>query len=295
MDRIRAMQAYVRLVEKSSFSAVAKELHVKQSTVSKWLKALEEELGAQLIERTTRRQRVTDAGQRFYERALVILELYEEASQEAASTETALRGRLRVSVPAVFGRRHVLPAVPPFLEAHPEVELELVFSDRYVDLVEEGVDVAVRVGRPVDSSFRATLLAEAGRRLVASPAYLDLHGRPETPKDLERHRCLVHRLSVGDAWDIQRGNTRHRVRVRGRFAANQSEALCAMAEAGFGVAMLADWLVEGAVASGGLEVLLPDCTLPPAPVRAVFPPGRRMTRRTRAWVDHVRDAMCLVR
>jgi DNA-binding transcriptional LysR family regulator len=285
------MQAFVRLVEAGSFSAAATELRVKQSTVSKWVAALEEEFGAQLVERTTRSQRVTEPGQRFYERARELLAAYEEAASELQERAPEPRGLLRVSVPTVFGRLFIVPHVARFMRRYLEVEVELVFSDRYVNLVEEGIDVAIRVGLPADSTFRARKLGETRRHLVASPGYLKQHPAPRAPKDLKEHSCLLHTgLRIGDIWSFQRAGKAFQAPVRGRFAANNSEAVMVMARAGIGIALLAQWLVEEDLRSGRLVSLLPDYAPPPAPVQAILPPGKYVHPRVRAFIDFLADA-----
>jgi len=282
------MHAYVRLVERGSFTAVAQELRVRQSTVSKWIAALEEELGAQLVERTTRALRVTEPGELFYERAKAILGAYEDATAELVASEPAIRGRLRVSLPVVFGRLFVVPELPALLRRHPSLEVELVFSDRYVSLAREGIDVALRVGTPEPSSLRARTLGATGRRLVASPGYVKRRGSPRRPADLGEHECLLHSgLTTGDVWRFRRGQRSHRAKVEGRFAANHSDALRAMARAGLGVALLATWLVDADLRRGRLVELLPGYDAPTAPVQALMPPTRFVHPRVRAFVDHL--------
>lgn len=292
MDRLAAMHAFVRLVEVGRFSAVAEELRVKQSTVSKWLAALEEELGAQLVERTTRSQRVTERGRLFYQRAKDMLATYDETAAELASRDGELRGRLRINAPVVFGRLFVAPHVARFLRRHRALEIELVLDDRYVNLVEEGFDVAFRTGIPADSTLRARKLAEPPRRLVASPGYVEAASPLRKPADLARHACLLHTgLQTRQTWVFRREGRAYHVPVRGRFSANNSEALLLMARSGLGVALLASWLVDADVRAGRLTVLLPGYELPPAPVQALLPPGRHVHPRVRAFLDHMAAAL----
>lgn len=290
MDRLIALQAYVRLVEVGNFSRVADEMRVQQSTISKWLSALETEIGVKLLDRTTRRQRVTDAGQRFYEHARDVITRYEEALADIQQQAPQLSGRLRVSVPAVFGHRYILPHLPAFLDAHPNVELEMKFSDRYVNLVEEGVDLVIRVGLPVPSSFIGRRLGGTPRRLVASPGYLAQAPALSRPADLASHRCLLHTGRSQVIWTFHHNDTQQRVSVRGRFAADSSEALRVAACADQGVALLADWLVRADLDAGRLVLLLGTWTLPPAPIRAVTPPGRARHPRVRAFLTHLVEA-----
>ncbi len=294
MDRIDAMNAFVRVVDTGSFSRAAEALRIEQSTVSKRVAALEEELGRTLIQRTTRQQQVTDAGRLFYARAVELLALYDATTTEL-TRDTALSGHLTASVPVVFGQRFVVPFVARFLKRHPEIDLELRFSDRYVNLLDDNVDVAIRVGTPADSSFRARTIAEAGRVLVASPGYLARRGTPKRPEQLADHACLRHTGLPASTWTFERRGAPVRARVHGRFTADHSEALLALARAGFGLALLADWLVAEDVKKGRLVALFGAKGSPyrttPAPVQAVFPPTRSgapraaVHPRVRAFVD----------
>jgi len=292
MDHFDALRAYVRLVELGSFTDVAKEEQVTQPTVSKWIAALEDELGVQLLDRTTRRVRVTAAGEAFHQRALEVLGAWEEAVGATRGQHAKAEGRLRVSVPVVFGERFVAPLLSSFLSEHPAIELDLRFSDRYVDLVSEGVDVAVRVGRPVDSSYRARLLAETPRRLVASPAFLERHAPPENLAALGELPCLLHtELGSFQSWELKKGEGHTiAVTVQGRVSANHSATLAKLAIAGHGVALLASWLVDDAIADGRLVRLLPDYEPPPAPIQALMASTRHVPS-VRAFVEHLAEGL----
>ncbi|HFE44195.1 MAG TPA: LysR family transcriptional regulator [Nannocystis exedens] len=289
MNQLTTLRAYSRLVELESFTGVAKELRVKQSTVSKWIAALEEDLGVRLVDRTTRSIRITEAGQLFYRRASAIVSDYEDAVGEVREEATALRGRIRMSVPVVFGQRFIVPAITDFLMEHEQIELELIFGDRYVSLVEEGYDLAIRVGIPVDSALRSHWLGDGRRYLVAAPSYVRRYGSPREPRDLENHECLIHtERSTWVAWTFKRGKKSQQVRVSGRVSANHSESTLHMTRAGLGVALLASWFVEPDLKSGRLVALLPDHELPSAPVRALTPPGRLLASRVRSLIEHIR-------
>lgn len=276
------MRLFLRLAERRSFSAAARDLRIKQSTASKWVAALEAELGVTLVERTTRSLHLTDAGQRFSARAVEVLAGFDDLQRELSERNPEPSGRVRISLPVVFGRLYVLPALSTFLERHPRVEAELVLNDRYVNLVEEGFNLAVRVGIPTDTSARGRKLADSRRCLVASPAYLRKHGRPKTPADLVRHQCLVH----GDTPGIWRFGEKQ-TPVRGRLAANNSEAVLHLARRGLGLALLADWLVSADLRRKRLVELLPDFQPPPAPIYALTPPGRYTPATVRALVEHL--------
>lgn len=286
MDRLQAMHAYVRVIELGSFSRAGVELRVRQSTISKWIAALEDQLDATLIERTSRSQRPTEAGQRFYARCKDILASYATAEAELHERAPDLRGRLRVSVPVVFGRLHVVPHLPSFVRRHPELELELSFDDRYVQLLDDGFDVLLRVGAPVDSSLRARTLARTRRCLVAAPRYLREAGTPDNPRALRDHECLVHTAGAGQ-WAFTRAGKTHRVQVGGRVRADHSEATLALARAGLGIALLASWLVGPDLARGRLVAVLPEYQAPTAPIQALLPPTREVHPRVRAFLDHL--------
>ena len=280
------MRAFVRLVELGTFSAVADDLRIKQSTVSKWIAALEEEVGVPLVTRTTRRLRVTEAGDRFYIRAKDILDAYEDATATLQSEARTLHGRLRVSLPVVFGSLFVVPWIPAFLKAHPKLELTLSFDDRYADLIEEELDVIVRVGLAVDSSLKARTLGQSVRRLVASPAYLKEHGVPSTAEDLATHGAVRHSSALrGEPWVFRRDGESIRVPVHARLYANNSHALVTAAVAGLGVALLADWVVDPYIERGELVPILAEYETPPAPIQALMAPGRMRHPRVKAFVD----------
>ncbi len=292
MDHFEALRAYVRLVELGSFTAVAKEQQVTQPTVSKWVAALEDELGVQLLDRTTRGVRVTPAGEAFQQRALEVLGAWEEAVGATRGQHAKAQGRLRVSVPVVFGDRFIAPLMPSFLSEHPGVELDLRFSDRYVDLVSDGVDVAIRVGRPVDSSYRARVLADTPRRLVASPAFVESHGAPDSLGALAELPCLLHSgLGTQQSWELAKDGATRSVSVQGRISANHSATLAKLAVAGHGVALLASWLVDDALADGRLVRLLPDHEPPRAPIQALMASTRHVPSRVRAFVDHLAEGL----
>ena len=286
------MRAFVRLVELGTFSAVADDLRIKQSTVSKWVAALEDEVGVQLLTRTTRSVRVTEAGQQFYGRAKEILEAYEDATARLQTRAPELSGRLRVSLPVVFGTLFISPWIPRFLSEHPKLELDLTFDDRYANLMDEDLDVLIRVGVAVDSSLKARTLGRSTRRVVASPAYVDEFGVPKTPQDLDAHWVVRHSSALrNEPWIFRKNRQTLRVPVRARLFANNSLALMEAAKAGVGVALLADWLVDPDIAAGHLVTLLDDFRAPPAPIQALMAPGRVSHPRVRAFVDGVASAL----
>ncbi len=286
MDTMLAFRSFVRLVDLGSFTAVADELGVKQSTVSKWLANLEERFGCRLIHRTTRAQAPTEAGARFYERAIAVLSAFDETVSAMQHEDQQVRGRLRLSLPVVFGRLFVVPIVTAFARKHPEVSISMHFSDHYSGLVGEGIDLAVRVGVPVDSTLLSHTLAETSRLVVASPGYLRRCGTPSTPEALVAHECLQHSVpGTPKVWTFRKGKKSKSVQVRGRVSADNSEVTRALARSGLGICMLATWLVAGDVRSGRLVSLLDSWTTPTAPIRALTPPGRQVPPHVRSFIE----------
>jgi DNA-binding transcriptional LysR family regulator len=293
MDRIDAMRLFLRLAERRSFSAAAKDLRIKQSTASKWVAELEGQLDVGLVDRTTRSVALTEAGRRFLTHCTNVLAAFDDLNHEMRQRDPEPSGRLRLSVPVVFGRLFAVPSIVAFLQKHRKVEAEIVLNDRYVNLVEEGFDLAVRVGIPADTSARGHKLADCRRYLVASPAYLEAHGRPRFPKDLRDHDCLIHGdASAAATWRFGRERGAEvPVSVRGRAAANSSEAVLLLARGGLGIALLADWLVRDDLKKKRLVPLLEDFPAPGAPVYALIPPGRYTTPTVRALSRHLAAAL----
>lgn len=282
MDYLAAMQAFVRSVDLGSFSRAAAEGGVKVSTVSRYVSALEEDLSAALLNRSTRSLHLTEAGRLFYERAAQILADVEDARSATTSLNARPQGLLRINIPSAFGRRHVMAHMPDFLAAYPDIRLDATLTDATVDLIETGTDVAVRIGALVDSALVARKLAPQRRILVASHGYLDTRALPCEPGDLADHECLLFALQPTGAWYYRTadrsGGDPLEVAVRGRLRANDSEALRDAALSGLGIALLPMWLVGADIREHGLVRLLPDYEwlIAPGPERAS---GRCIRRR----------------
>lgn len=287
MDRLVAIEAFVRVAECGSFSQAAQKLSLSKSVVSRQVGALEAQLGARLLHRTTRALTLTEAGRSYLERAARILADLEEADASVGQLEAAPRGRLRVNAPMTFGFLHLAPAVPEFLARYPEVELDMTMNDRFVDLVEEGFDVAVRIGKLEDSSLVARRLAPIRRTVSAAPEYLAERGTPVSPDDLKHHECLYNsNLGRQQEWRFVTPDGRPwPVQVRGRLRANNGDALRAAALKGFGLVLLPSFIVGGDFQSGALVSVLDDFLAQDSAVHAVYPHARHLSPKVRAFVD----------
>lgn len=286
MDRLDDMIAFIRVVEARSFTAAAGRLGLSKSVVSRRITELENRLGARLLNRTTRRLSLTEVGQAFYERCVRIVAEVEEAEQAVASLQAEPRGTLRINAPMSFGMLHLAPAISAFLERHPAIEIDMDLNDRFVDLIEEGYDLAVRIGRLRDSSLIARRLAPNRRVVVGSPAYFARRGRPQTPDELTRHNCLIYtNASVADQWQFRVGGVVRSVRVSGTLRANNGEILREAALAGLGLALLPTFMIAGPLRRGALETVLGDCVVSESAVHAVYPQSRHLSSKVRTFVD----------
>ena len=278
---------FAKVVELRSFAAAASELALSRATVSKAVSRLEERLGARLFNRTSRRLALTDAGQKLSERAARLLADGEAAENEALAQSVAPRGLVRLAVPMTFGVKEVAPILPAFLEAYPDVAVDLHLDDAVVDLIGEGFDAGLRIGSLPDSSLIARRLCPMPRYTVASPEYLRRHGRPTHPMHLARHRCLGYAyLSTAGAWHYTNAaGEQASVRPTGRLRVNNGEALMPALLAGLGIADLPDFIVGGAVASGEVEVILKGWKQTESAVHLVMPPGGPRPARVEALAD----------
>lgn len=287
MDKFEGMAAFVRIVETGSITGAAQRLGIAKSAVSRRIRDLEAQLGAQLLHRTTRTVTLTDTGRGFYERAVRILADLREAEVAVSQAHAAVRGRLRVALPLSFGLEHLSPAIAELAQAHPDVELDLDFNDRVVDLVHEGFDAAVRIGQLPDSTLIARPLAPIRSLVCGSPAYLAANGTPATPQDLAQHRALVY-SSVPEptVWRyLDPASAEGGVKVSARLRSNNGDFIRDAAIAGQGLAMLPSFIVYRAVADGRLLPLLTDHTWPLVHAYVVYPPTRHLSRRVRVFVD----------
>ena len=291
MDRFEDLQTFAAIVETGSFTAAAERLGANKSGVSRRVSALEERLGVQLIRRTTRRLNLTDTGRSFYERAVGILADLDEAEAAVAQAHGELRGRLRVALPLSFGLRHMGEPIDRFNKLHPRVCFDLDLSDRRVDLFEEGIDVALRIGKLRDSSLIARRLFEAHTVVAASPEYLEKNGTPQSPQALADHACLVYsNLAEPDrcSWYDERGNLQ-RVQVRVAMSANNGDMLSQAAADGLGIVMQPTFIAHDRIRDGALVPILTDFEWPKTTAWAVYPPTRHLSYRVREFIDFLVD------
>ncbi len=286
MDRFVLMQCYVRAVETGSFSAVARELATSQPTVSKNIAALEAHLGVRLLHRSTRKMALTSEGERYYAECRRILDAMAEA-EAGVRGEQAVAGLLRISCPPALARHRVMPLVQPFTLQHPGVQIELLFSTRDGNLIEEGIDVAFRLGALADSSYRARLIGTYALCCVASPAYLARRGTPATPAELMQHNCV---LLLGSRAGAEWNFAGERIRPQGNFRADDPEGLRVAALTGLGVVVAPTWLFAEELHDGRLSCLLAAWPIEAVPVHLVYPDKRYLPLRARAFIDFVAQA-----
>jgi DNA-binding transcriptional LysR family regulator len=287
MDRVFSLQLFIRVVETGSFSRAAEEFGITQPTVTKALAATEKRLGARLLHRSTRGVTPTEVGQRYYERCLSIARDIDEAENVAALVQSELGGTMRISTSVAFGRRVLVPLVLRYMRLHPKVVVDLSFDDRYVDLVEQGVDVALRMGRLADSTLGARYLGINPWLMVASKEYLHMRGVPRKAGDLSAHDCLIYSSVQGDArWSLTLPNGNERsVPVKGHLRSNSLSAVLAAATAGLGLAIL-PWYVAGpSVVGGQVQQVLDDHRLPTQDLHAVFPSPKLVPAKVSQFID----------
>ena len=283
MDKLRAMQVFVQIVEAGSLTGAAAVLGMSGPAVVRSLAALERAIGVRLLQRTTRRSSLSDEGREYYERCKRVLAAVDEADTSMSARRSEPHGRLRITAPATYGRMHVAPIVNAFIAKYPAVEVDLLLLDRVVDLIEEGLDAAVRIGELPDSTLVARALGETRRVVCAAPAYLRRAGIPKTPADLQAHRCIVFSgLAAANEWAF--GAKRQRVAVRPVLRTNQVDAALDACIRGLGCGQFLSYQVEAALREGRLKRLLKEYEPPPLPIHIVYPHARPSSN-VRAFID----------
>jgi DNA-binding transcriptional LysR family regulator len=291
-DRLAAMEMFVRVVEAGSFSAAASQLGIGQPAVSKTIAQLEERLGVQLLVRTTRSLAVTDAGRRFYDNAKGVIG-GADAAERVARGVGELSGTLRISAAICFSRIHVMPRLPEFLAQHPTVDIEMIVNDRFVNLAEERMDLALRTGRLTDASLTARKIGQARVRVMASASYWKAHGVPARPEDLLTHECVILQRDgrLIDEWVFRKDVLECPMKARGRLKVSAAEAMRDAVLSGLGVAVVSEWLFSPELASGAVASALDDWNLPAQDLWAVFPPGGVISAKAREFVAFIERCM----
>ena len=291
MDVMHSMAVFRRVVEAESFSAVARETNMSQSTVSKHIASLEERLDTKLLNRSTRSLKLTEAGKEYYHHCIRILNDFQEAEASVGKGKIDPTGTLRISTSAAFGRTCILPYLSEFLSAYPDINIDLIFNDDYIDLVKEGIDLAIRIGPLEDSSLIARKIGSSPRLVVASPEYLVNHGRPKKPVDLIKHDCLFYTLQKSpDLWyfnSTQEGD--ESIRVNSRLKASSPDAICDATLEGLGISILGEWYVRKHIREGKLKVILPDYKPTTYDIHAVYPERRFVPQKVKRMIEFLTE------
>jgi len=294
MDRVNAMQLFRRVVETGSFSAVSREMQLSQPTVSKQIAGLESYLRTRLLVRSTRQLNLTDAGQIYYQRCCQILDELADTETELQQQQTMATGTLRVNMPVAVGRIKISPLLWQFIECYPELKLDIQLDDSYVDLVKQGVDVAIRIGPLMDSSLIASKLGTIPRYTVASSAYLKKHGEPTKLEDLQQHNCLVYSLlETQNEWHFDHNsNGKEKILVQGSLSSNSPDVIREAALAGKGIAVILGWLVEDDIKQGDLKIILKDHVPTSLDINALYLQRRFMPAKLRLFIDYLQAELC---
>jgi DNA-binding transcriptional LysR family regulator len=294
MDRLAAMETFVRVVETGSFSETARQLHVGQPAISKTVALLEDRLGVKLLLRSTRGLTPTEAGENFYQRAKRSIEEADEADLAARGAGASLSGRLRISAATTFASLHVIPHLPKFLAEHPHLDMEVILDDRQIDLIEGGIDICLRMGDLVDSSLTARRIGQARRVVVGTPSYFDRAGEPRTPAELIAHESIIYAKGPGrDVWMFRRDSSEVSVTVKGRVRVSAAEGVRAAVLADMGVSVASEWMFSPELASGKVREVLSDWVITPIDLWAVFPAGSAVSAKARAFSNFVEAELAI--
>jgi DNA-binding transcriptional LysR family regulator len=287
MDRLTAMETFVHVIETGSFSAAAKRSGIGQPAVSKSIAQLEARLAVRLVMRSTRGLTPTEAGLAFFEKAKRAIDQANEAEDAARGAGGGLSGNLRIGAAVTFARMHIIPHLGPFLEQYPEVNVEVVLDDRSLNLVEEGIDVALRMGNMNDSSLTARRIGASPCHILGTPAYFERFGEPVTPADLLQHQAIIYTLGEGSHWTFTRGDTHYPLVAPGRVRVTAAEGVRAGVLNHLGLTLASAWMFAPELASGEVKTVLNDWQLPARDLWAVFPTGRLASAKARAFVEYV--------
>lgn len=294
MDRLDAMHLFVRVAELGSFSAVAQQLGVARSVVTRQIAALESHLGVKLMARSTRRLTLNAAGTAYLEKCRVILNLVEAAETGIAEERATPRGNIRLSLPLSFGLKRLTPLLIEFSQCYPEVSLDMDFTDRRVHLIEEGIDLSIRITRRLEGSDVARRIGVSRMYVVASPDYLARHGRPRHPSELAHHECLGYTTAgYQQEWQFEVAGVPLAVPVRARLNANNGDMLTEAAARGLGITCQPDFIIDGFLAAGRIEKILTDFPVPALGIYAMLPSNRHIPHRVRILKDFLTERIAL--
>lgn len=292
MDRLTEMEAFATVVDQGGFTDAARKMGISKSAVSKHVSSLETRLGARLLNRTTRRVSPTEIGLAYYDRARRVLNDAGEADALVSSMQSAPSGLLRISVATDFGVNHMSPILGDFLADFPDITVNMVLNNRYVELISEGFDLAIRIGEMEDSSLRARKLTETTKRLIAAPTYFEQYGRPEKIDDLNEHKLLHYsNQSAGNVWKLTApSGEKRQVRTQGWLTVNDGQSLLNACVSGLGIAYLPSFLYAEALAEGLVEEAMPGLPTEEQGIYAVYPPGRYTQPKVRTFIDFLVEA-----
>jgi len=296
MDRLAAMEAFIRVVDAGSFSDAAKQLRIGQPAVSKTIAQLEDWLGVRLLLRSTHRLTPTEADRNFYDRAKRAIEEADEAELAARGAAATLSGRMRFCGPLTFTRLLVMPCLSSFLTEHPALDIDVVLEDRDLDLVAAGIDVALLIGQLADSAVTARKIGQCQRRVIGTPAYFEAKGVPQTPADLLAHEAIIYAQRDGGAnWTFRQGTSETTVTVNGRLRVSATEGVREGVLAGLGFAIASEWAFAPELKSGAVISVLDNWSLAPIDLWAVFPTGRQASAKARAFASFIESQMSMSR
>lgn len=286
MDRLHLMTVYVAVAEEESFAGAARRLGMSPPAVTRAIASLEDRLGVKLLNRTTRHVRATEAGERYLDDARRVIAAADEADEAAVGINAEPRGHMTVTAPVLFGRMYVMPGIVAYLRQHPETTVSALFLDRVVNMLEEGVDVGIRIGELADSSYRALRVGQVRRVLCASPAYLKKNGIPQTPQELRQHEVIVaSSVSQSVEWRFLDQGEPLAVRIKPRLTVSSNDGAIEAATMGLGVTRLMSYQVAPLLATGKLKVVLSEFELPQLPIHIIHREGRHASAKMRAFIN----------
>ena len=293
MDRLRSLNALIAVVESGSFVAAAQRLHSSKAAISRYIQELETYLGVRLLQRSTRRVALTEAGRDYYQRAKQILSDLDDADSAVGANNASLIGNIRINAALTFGTRYLAPLWAEFMERHPAITLDIELNDRQVDLLEEGFDLAIRIGNLADSTLVSRRLANSHAVLCASPAYLEKHGTPTTPEELAQHQVIAYSyLPTGDVWHFHSATNGERtIAVKARMHTNNGDTIRAVVLAGQGIALQPIFQVGPDIKEGKLLTFLPEWSGPAFGIHAVYPSRKHLSLKVKTLIDYLAEKL----